>query len=78
MLRPRWGRGGALSCPLGRYDQADAVNPWFQRLVGTWAQRLSPEAGAAWKSVSVKKARRSIEKIRRSYFAQVYAFVLDI
>ena len=37
------------------YAQADAVNPWFQDLVRSWAGQVSDNAAAAWKYVPNKK-----------------------
>ena len=53
------------------YAQADAVNPWFQNLVRSWASQVSDDAAAAWKHVPNKKPQRSFEKIRRSYGGRV-------
>ena len=51
------------------YDQAEAVNPWYQDKVGKWAAAI--ETTVPWEPIGVKTSLRSIEKIRRTYFGNV-------
>jgi hypothetical protein len=59
------------------YADAAAVNPWFQDKVHEWKCKLTERdtsTTSRWRQrlfIDIKKAPRSIEKIRRSYFGVV-------
>ena len=66
---------GTLSQPVNRlaelFEEADAVNEWFQNHAYHWAATVSEQSRQRWGHVGVKGHDRAIEKIRRTYFGRV-------